>query len=233
MSARRNANRDANRQGGYTLLEMLVALSLTGFLSTALLANVGMGARVWEKVEDRSRESAGGNVLDKVLRRHIELAVPLSVAGASRRQAIYFEGHSRGLRFFTEAGAGALPPGIYGVEIGLADDRGSPVLSVRRARVAIGSLGEGQGVAWDESRLPLQGGGASFAYYGRQGDAEGPDWHQEWTGQGGLPDLVRLSFGGGKAELSARTIVIAPAQDYSAATMPARQFEAYFANIPG
>jgi general secretion pathway protein J len=230
------AQRHSNRQAGYTLVEMLVALSLTGFLSTALLANVGMGARVWETVEDRSQQSAGGNVLDKVLRRHIRLAVPLTVGGAggaSGRQAVFFEGDSRGLRFFTEAGAGALPAGIYGVEIGFDEDHGDAVLRLRRARLAIGSLGEGQGVAWDESRLPLQFVGATFAYYGRQGGDNEADWHREWSGQRSLPDLVRLSFGGSEAGQSARSIVIAPAQDYSAATISARQFDDYFANIRG
>ncbi len=232
------------RQGGYTLIEMLVALSLTGFLSTALLANVGMGARVWDTIEDRSQQNASGNVLEKVLRRHIELAVPLSVTAGTGAvlgggQPVYFEGSSQSLRFFTEAGAGALPPGIYGVEFAISestDDQDSPLLTVRRARIAIGGLGEDQRVIWDESRLPLNASGAVFDYYGGPGSSAGQDaagntgWRREWTGQRALPELVRLSFGSGEL---ARVILIAPALDYSAATMPAREFEQYFANIRG
>lgn len=229
------------RQGGYTLFEMLVALSLTGFLSTALLANVGMGARVWDTIEDRSRQSASGNVLEKVLRRHIELAVPLTVVAGTGSfigggQPVYFEGSSQSLRFFTEAGAGALPPGIYGVEFAISegtDEQESPLLTVRRARIAIGGLGEDEQVVWDESRLPLNGGGAVFEYYrgpGSFGEAGDAGWRREWTGQRTLPVLVRLSFGSGQL---AEVILIAPALDYSAATMPARKFEQYFANIRG
>lgn len=239
------------RQGGYTLIEMLVALSLTGFLSTALLANVGMGARVWEAIEDRSQQAASGTVLDKVLRRHIELAVPLfitagtgSYAGAGRQ--IYFEGSSRNLRFFTEAGAGAQPPGIYGVEFDIAFDisngdddhegRGGPVLTVRRARVAISGLGEGQRVIWDESRLPLGASDAVFEYYGVGGGPDNPggakdaDWHREWSGQQALPKLVRLSIGSGQL---AEIILVAPALDYSSAITSAAKFDQYFANIRG
>ncbi|MCH8861870.1 MAG: prepilin-type N-terminal cleavage/methylation domain-containing protein [Proteobacteria bacterium] len=238
------------RQGGYTLIEMLVALSLTGFLSTALLANVGMGARVWDTIEDRSRQSANGNVLEKVLRRHIELAVPLSVTAGEGSvmgggQPVYFEGSSQSLRFFTEAGAGALPPGIYGVEFAISegtaisegrDEQDSPVLTVRRARTAIGGPGEDQHVIWDESRLPLNGSGAVFEYYSGPGGSAGrgatgiSGWRREWTGQRALPELVRLSFGDGEL---AEVIVIAPALDYSTATMSARAFEQYFANIRG
>lgn len=232
------------RQGGYTLFEMLVALSLTGFLSTALLANVGMGARVWDTIEDRSRQSASGNVLEKVLRRHIELAVPLTVTAGKGSvigggQPVYFEGSSHNLRFFTEAGAGALPPGIYGVEFAISegtDEQDSPLLTVRRARIAIGGAGEDQHVIWDESRLPLNGSGAVFEYYSGPVGLAGrgatgiSGWRREWTGQRALPELVRLSFGDGEL---AEVIVIAPALDYSTATMSAHAFEQYFANIRG
>lgn len=218
------------RQAGYTLIEMLVALSLTGFLSTALFANVGMGVRVWDTVEDRSQRAAAGNILDKVLRRHIELAVPVGVTAGAARQEIYFEGSSLNLRFFTEAGAGAMPPGIYGVEFHLSDDQDDPSLLVRRARASVGGFGEDQIVVWDESRLSLADGEATLAYYGRldgNGDAA---WHPEWSGQRALPDLVRLSFG---SDDQAGTMLVAPALDYSAAKMARQQLDLYFANIPG
>lgn len=230
-----NAQLNPARQGGYTLFEMLVALSLTGFLSIALLANVSMGARVWETVEDRSRQTVNGNVLEKVLRRHIELAVPLSVIAGDGSIAgsgpIYFEGSGQSLRFFTEAGAGAQPPGIYGVEFvvsGGPDSQSDPVLTIRRARIAIGSFDENQNVIWDESRLPLGGASAVFAYYGGTASDRQANWQQEWSGQPGLPDLVRLSLG---SDQSAEIILVAPALDYSSARMSAGKFEQYFANI--
>lgn len=225
------------RQGGYTLFEMLVALSLTGFLSTALLANIGLGARVWETVEDRSHQSAASNALDKVLRRHIALAVPLSVtADASSRMVggqVYFEGDSQRLRFFTEAGAGALPPGIYGVEFdisGNAGQRKNSVMTVRRARAAVGGLGGNENVIWDESRLPLGNGDAVFEYYGSRPGNGDAGWQQDWSGRRALPELVRLLVGSGQ---SAEIVVIAPALDYSAATMPAGKLAQYFADIRG
>ena len=229
-----NAERKSARQGGYTLLEMLVALSLTGFLSTALFANVGMGVRVWDRVEDRSQQAAAENVLDKVVRRHIELAVPVGLTAGTARQQIFFEGRSQNLRFFTEASAGAMPPGIYGVEFQISDGQDNKALFVRRARVAIGGFGGGfredQYVVWDESRLMLAGRKADLAYYGHlDGDGEA-EWHREWSGQRALPDLVRLSFGNGE---EARTILIAPALYFSAAKMEPRQFDLYFANIQG
>lgn len=225
-----SAERISTLQDGYTLLEMLVALSLTGFLSTALFANVGLGARVWDKVEDRSQQAAAENVLDKVVRRHIELAVPVGLTAGATRQQIFFEGRSRNLRFFTEASAGAMPPGIYGVEFQISGDQDNKALLVRRARVAIGGFHEDQYVAWDESRLMLAGREVDMAYYGHlDGDGEA-EWHREWSSQRALPDLVRLSFGNGE---EAKTILIAPVLDFSVVKMAPRQFDLYFANIQG
>lgn len=229
MNARMNARRKTGEQG-YTLVEMLVALSLTGFLSVALFANVGMGARVWDIVEDHSQETASGNILYRVVRRHIELAVPVGVTRGATRQQIYFEGNGQTLRFFTEAGAGAQPPGIYGVEFDLSGEKDSTMLSVRRARMAIGDFRESQTVVWDESRLPLKGNEAELAYYGRLDGDQGAEWHREWSGQRALPKLVRMSFGSGER---AETILIAPRLGFSTAKIDPGQFDRYFMNIQG
>lgn len=220
----------ATRQAGYTLLETLVALSLTALLSMALFANVGMGARVWETVEDGSRQTITGQVLDRVLRRHIELAAPVTVTAAVGGQRVYFEGDGRTLRFLTEARVGALPPGIYGVKLSLTEGENGPALHLLRARATVAGFQASRGVAWDESRLPLSDRGAVFAYYGRPAGAEDAEWREEWSGQRLLPDLVRLSFAGGE---SAKTIIIAPVLDYSAARMSAEKFDAYFADVQG
>ena len=56
---------------GFTLLELLVAITLLGLLMAALLGGLRLGARVWETGEDRLDASARIQVVQDFLRQRL------------------------------------------------------------------------------------------------------------------------------------------------------------------
>lgn len=228
------AGRMGGNEWGYTLLEMMVALSLTGVLSTALVGNVGLGARVWEVTETQSHNMALSSVLEKTLRHQLSLAAAVTVTTERGQGQIFFEGDSKRLRFVTEAGAGAFSRGLYGVTLSLQGPEhagGDPVLIFGRARTALGRVNRDAIPAWDESVLPLVAGAAEnarLAYFGRQDADREPHWHSAWSGQRKLPMLVKLSFGDDQQEQSARDIVVALATDISIVNLSSQTIESHF-----
>ncbi|MGH6912899.1 MAG: PulJ/GspJ family protein, partial [Geminicoccales bacterium] len=83
----------ARRAHGFTLLELLVAITLLGVLMAALFGALRLGARVWETGTARQDASARIQIVHNLLRRELAQTVPLAELGERRAAAaMLFEG---------------------------------------------------------------------------------------------------------------------------------------------
>lgn len=64
------------RAAGFTLLELLIAMSLLGFILALLFAGMRLGARSWDAGEALAEKSAHMAALQGFLRRELAQAVP-------------------------------------------------------------------------------------------------------------------------------------------------------------
>ena len=109
---------------GFTLLELLVAITLLGLLMAALFGGLRLGARVWETGEARLDASARVQIVQDFLRQRLAEALPLEAVAPERRGAPpepLFAGRIEAVRF-----ASLLPEhlgaGLYLMELALAED---------------------------------------------------------------------------------------------------------------
>ncbi|MDH3594369.1 MAG: prepilin-type N-terminal cleavage/methylation domain-containing protein, partial [Rhodospirillales bacterium] len=65
------------RSGGFTLVELLVALTLLGLIFVALFGGLRFGTRTWETGNQRSEAFAEVEVMQSLLRRQLAQAVTL------------------------------------------------------------------------------------------------------------------------------------------------------------
>ena len=191
MSARRV------RQRGFTLLELLVAITLLGVLMAALFGALRLGARVWETGDARLDASARVQVAQDFLRQQLGQTVPLTeITGAPGASgAMLFAGTSEGLRFVSllpehlgsgtsvmelalRQGVQADAPGDLVIRMRPLDPEGGQVGSETEERVLIEAV----------ERLEV-------AYFGAERPGERPLWWQAWQGQRSLPTLVRMRIG--------------------------------------
>ncbi|MEH6576283.1 MAG: prepilin-type N-terminal cleavage/methylation domain-containing protein [Amphritea sp.] len=70
----RSARRDI--QSGFTLLELLIALLLTGLLTVLVYGGLNVGLSTWEKVINRNEELSDAFLTQRFLRRLLEAADP-------------------------------------------------------------------------------------------------------------------------------------------------------------
>jgi general secretion pathway protein J len=186
------------RQRGFTLLELLVAITLLGVLMAALFGALRLGARVWETGEARLDAGARLQVVQEFLRQQLGQTVPLTeiTGDPGALPGMLFEGTSEDLRFVSllsaHLGGGAslmeltLQPPARGGEPGdlvlrtrpldLADD--GPARPETEERVLIAAI---------ES--------LEIAYFGAERPGAAPTWWQQWQGQPSLPALVRVRVG--------------------------------------
>ena len=185
MTARRESAR------GFTLLELLVAITLLAVLMAALFGALRLGARVWETGEARLDASARIQVVQNFLRQQLAATIPLIETTRDPRAlgGLLFAGTSEGLRFVgllpEHLGAGA---SLMELALRPAQGRGPGDLVLRMR-----PLDPGDGEAPGEERVLVTAvERLELAYFGPGQPGAAPTWWQEWQGQRSLPRLVRL-----------------------------------------
>jgi general secretion pathway protein J len=185
------------RQRGFTLLELLVAITLLGVLMAALFGALRLGARVWETGEDRLDASARVQVVQDFLRQQLGQTVPLTAITDDPRAsgAMLFAGEREGLRFVSLLPA-HLGGGASLLELALrqpaSDEPGDLVLRMR----PLDLTGDRLAPAAMEERVLIAGiESLELAYFGAERPAAVPVWWQEWQDQRSLPSLVRMRVG--------------------------------------
>ena len=95
---------------GFTLLEVLVALALLGFILVALAGGVRFGVRAWQAEERRGAGAAELEAVHGLLRRMVATAQPLPLAGLGPPgTTLFFDGRPNEMSFVSD-----LPDAIGG-----------------------------------------------------------------------------------------------------------------------
>jgi general secretion pathway protein J len=186
------------RQRGFTLLELLVAITLLGVLMAALFGALRLGARVWETGEARLDASARLQVVQDFLRQQLGETVPLAEVegdlGAS--PVMLFVGTSDSLRFVSLLPA-HLGGGVSLMELTLRPPAqgGAPADLVLRMRPLDLTSDSPVRPEAEERVLMAAIESLEIAYFGAERPGAAPIWWQEWQGQRSLPALVRVRVG--------------------------------------
>jgi general secretion pathway protein J len=181
--------RRGRASAGFTLLELLIAITLLGLLVAALFGGLRLGARAWERSEERLDESARMQVVQNFLRERLMQAYPLTAEDPSGRLRLAFEGTGDALRLVTVMPAYL---GIGFAELMLAvDDRsGIRDLVVQWRRFELPPEPEDEEPQVKVLLEDIEG--LEIAYYGALARGEPVLWHEQWLEVMALPQLVRL-----------------------------------------
>jgi general secretion pathway protein J len=182
----------SKRTAGFSLLEVLVALSLLALIMAAMPSVVQLARRTWES--SQAIDAAGSQrIAERFLRDRIAQAMPLAQKRADGSAPVLFEGVADRVTFVAPSVDG--PPGT-----------GLFVFEVRSSR---GSRGEMTVLlAWRPYRPALNGDGGSesggerivledvtmfgLRYLGRQTATGERVWTEAWARSNALPELVEL-----------------------------------------
>lgn len=175
--------------GGFTLLELLIAITLLGLLMTALFGGLRLGARVWEVSEQRLDDSARLQVVQEFVRERLMQAHPLALADAQGRTEPAFVGLPQTVRFLTLMPE-HLGAGFHLAQLGLIEEDGGLHLGIRWRAYDIYAEDpqdepQARVLLEDVERLEL-------AYYGMKAEERAGVWHEEWQGENLLPRLLRV-----------------------------------------
>ncbi len=182
------------RAGGFTLVELLVALVLLGFISVLMLGGLRFGARAWEAGDARIERIADVQVAQRFLRRQITAARPLAARQDGQSSVIGFEGDGTRMRLIAPLPAHLALGGLYRISL-FVDERDG------RDRLML---------AWqlyqsedDDGLRPAEGqesvlvddvAEVEFAYLRVAAEGGASEWVDRWEDETGLPALVRVEI---------------------------------------
>ena len=123
------------RTAGFTLLELLIALSIVGVLLVIAFGGLRMGIMAWTRGEDRADVQQRARGLSQILVRAVGGAYPYQgviVEGGEKR--IFFNGAEQRVEFVTQTPAlpSGVPAAFTAVVIALEDDAQGRALVVRQ-----------------------------------------------------------------------------------------------------
>jgi general secretion pathway protein J len=174
-------------EAGFTLVELLVALALFSMLSTLLFGNVRFGIRAWQYGAVHAEQVDHTMVVQRVLRRIIEEAYPLFLAGDPTHPHVNFNGTRTSLDFLSSAPTAAGVGPRYRFLL-TADNLGGKTDLVMRAGPELASSED----ASTQTVLLANIERLEFSYFGATSSNSTSQWRDEWLQQAAAPRLVRV-----------------------------------------
>ncbi|HEX4193779.1 MAG TPA: prepilin-type N-terminal cleavage/methylation domain-containing protein [Stellaceae bacterium] len=176
---------------GFTLVELLVAITLIALLTVGLYQAFGIGTRAASTVSANIDRPAQIAIAYDFMQRAFTAAEPLPAGNDPSQATLNFDGQAHALSFV------ALPPAYLAVggfqllHLGLEPGNGGSRLVVSWQGVPRGPIAP-QPEMLQPSILIDQVRNLTFAYFGVPGPEQPPAWLDQWTERDALPQLIRM-----------------------------------------
>jgi general secretion pathway protein J len=177
------------REAGFTLVEVLVALVLLGLLTTALFFSVRFGVTAWQRGGERSDQIHTSMLVQDLLRRLIGQAYPLMLADGTGSGRVDFAGSATSLDFLAPVPIALASGGRARFTLAIERRGGqSDLVLASRPELAAGDAP----AELNRKTLLATLEAAEFAYFGVAQSKSTTEWHERWSDEMSLPALVRV-----------------------------------------
>lgn len=183
-------NLHARSNTGFTLVEVLISISLLAVALTLLMGGFRFTSKAWDAGERVTEQTAELERVHRIFGNMLDRLLPLSLQPAGE-EGYAFSGSSNRLRF-----AAQLPPypvsgGIFTLEFAVTSDKDLDRLELKIAPFTPETFREGELKTDQKSLLFETTGRLSFSYFSR---AVSEEWQSDWPDLEVPPQLVRLQL---------------------------------------
>lgn len=185
-------DRSGHRAGGFTLVELLVAIMILSLLMTASFGAVRIAGRSWEAGVSHADATEELRAVSDFLRRRFAQLTP-SVWLDGNDERIAFEGTARRMTFIAPAPEYSAGPGLLIYAITTERDKGKERLLLSYAAFDPGTGDFTEPYPGRHTILARNLTEVSFEYYGADSTATDPSWQQSWPAEAeSFPLLIRI-----------------------------------------
>lgn len=195
---------------GFTLVEIMIALTLFSMILLLLFGSLHTVSRTWQSGLEKIEKNDEIRLVSHFIRRQITQTVPLLWINQDGRRLV-FHGEQNELTFTSTLPAHRGGGGLYFMTLKINGTGESKQLDLNYHRANPG-ISPFDPPPFDEQTqvLLLENIEAiNFAYYGQDNPDDGPKWHDNWQSEDTLPKLVRLNIHQSEPERSWPVMTIA------------------------
>ncbi len=182
--------------GGFTLLELLISLTLMSLVSLGVYGALGFGADAIERGTSRSLENQRVRAALSLIVRKLKSAYPLMLLVDGER-LVYFFGDEEELRFVASADRPEIG-GLEKVSYFIKEEDGEHGLWMRISAPTLPAdlVEEREGSLYLEAEVLSDVDDLVWEYFGQRQNEDEEAWHESWNGEEEpkLPQAVRLSW---------------------------------------
>ncbi|MFI3154679.1 MAG: prepilin-type N-terminal cleavage/methylation domain-containing protein [Methylococcaceae bacterium] len=191
---RKTQAQSSSRQYGFTLIEVLIAMTLLSIMVVLLFSSLRICAQSWEQGENKITEVNEVAVVYNFFQRHLSSAIPLWDDFTKKEERTFsFQGKKQSLQFVSAfpASAGRSGMQLFSIEQQQEDDE--QVIKVTLTPFFPAAEGE----EWQSEEVVLLRHVSDFSlsYFGVAVDDGGENsWQDEWLERDAQPQLVKISI---------------------------------------
>jgi general secretion pathway protein J len=184
-------NRPQTAQG-FTLMEVLIAMTLLSIMVVLLFASLKTCADSWEKGEAKIAAVNEVAVVYQFFKRHLATAQPLRNDFKPEDSTFSFQGDAHTLSFVSAFPASAAKAGLQLFSLRMLEEDDDRYLQV--TLTPFFAPPKGEELPKDEVTLLNHVQSISLAYFGNTQNGDEGAWQQEWLERDNLPRLVKISI---------------------------------------
>jgi general secretion pathway protein J len=177
---------------GFTLIEVLIAMTLLGIMVVLLFTSMKICADSWQKGEDKITQVNDIAVVYQFFQHHLSIAKPLWDDFTDDNEVFAFQGKNQELQFVSSFPASAKKSGLQYFSLKLINEGNEQLIQVSITPFFPSAEGE----EWRKEEVTLLRHVSSFSlsYYALdESETEGV-WQEDWLEQNVLPRLVKIKI---------------------------------------
>ena len=176
---------------GFTLIEVLLAMTLLGIMMVLLFSSLTTGAESWNRGEQKIAEVNSKAVVYQFFKRHIPTTRPLWDNFSGDERYFSFQGEKNKLTFVSTFPASASRKGLQKFEINFIEQDEQSV------NVAISPFfPTTEDKQWQKEEVVLLESvrDFKFSYFGQDTPNQEPSWLDQWQEKSDLPLLIKVNI---------------------------------------
>lgn len=188
----RHRNR-VNRNRGFTLVEILVALTLFSLVLAMIFSGLHSSSKSWKKSEAQVAENDTRRLDLGFVRKQLAQAVPLVLLDG-KDNSVLFKGNNDAIQFISDLPDHRGGGGLYVLSLGITQNDQSEDLTLGYRPVTTDIDLNIPGNDDQEKNITIMKDidTLEFSYYGSEDDKTNPEWTDEWRAKQKMPELIRI-----------------------------------------
>jgi general secretion pathway protein J len=183
-----------NPHQGFTLIEVLIAMTLMSVMLAVLFGSMKICAESWEKGENKIADVNETAVVYQFFQQHLTTTIPLWDDFSNEEKMLSFQGTKESLQFVSGFPASAKKSGLQLFKIKYLNDKEGGYIEVAIKPFFPSQEKDKEEDSGDSVNLISGVTNLTVSYYGIDESQPEGYWQDEWTNRENLPKLVKIKI---------------------------------------